>query len=273
MSYTSQERFDPRKDGPAASLAIAMHAAIFGFFLYTVTEAVPVPGPVGATLSTIAFGKDPAEGKPDAKENKPSHQTRKVAKAIDADDSSQTNKSDNDEQKPPKIVMAAIVASDPAAATSAKGANDGKDAISQDPNDAANAGGTVAIGVKATGTAGSPNSALAEAVSSAIANQIRGCWNPPITPETAATLNTDRRVVVAKFTKDGMIDGQPTVFLIHENQKSEVTQAGLLEEAAIDALKRCAPINLPAPLYPYWSQVELEFFPGVKIEHAPAKPA
>lgn len=119
----------------------------------------------------------------------------------------------------------------------------------------------MSLGVRATGNGGSRDAALAGAISSAIANQIRACWQPPVNLGDDIDATADRRILVATFAPDGALSTIPTVYVVKDDFQTEVTEPDLIEEAAIAALERCAPIKLPSTLYPYWQQVELELFP------------
>jgi colicin import membrane protein len=117
------------------------------------------------------------------------------------------------------------------------------------------------LGVRATGNGASRDAALAGAISAAIANQIRACWSPPKTLGDDVSLTADRRILVATFSPNGELSTIPTVYVVHDDHQTEVSEPDMIESAAIAALERCAPIKLPSPLYSYWQQVELELFP------------
>ncbi|WP_086740796.1 hypothetical protein [Erythrobacter colymbi] len=74
-------------------------------------------------------------------------------------------------------------------------------------------------------------------------------------------VTADRRILVATFSPAAKLATIPTVYVVHDDHQTEVSEPDVIESAAIAALERCAPIKLPSPLYSYRQQVELEHFP------------
>lgn len=71
------------------------------------------------------------------------------------------------------------------------------------------------------------------------------------------------RLIVATFSEEGALSSNPTLYVMKNDQQSEVTEPDDIEQSAIDALVRCAPIKLPPALYAYWQQIEVELFPAM----------
>lgn len=278
MSYVSvreERRWRRHPDGTAALASGFIHVLIFALFLWSIMQPAPPPRAQGSTLSVFNIGKDPANGSTKAANiAKAAQQTRKRPKASDKPKADKASESDGeDKPKKPTLAIAAGETAPPPAATQEQN-EPGEDDQSAEEQLALDQTGELAFGVRATGNAGAGDPGLAGAISAAIANQIRACWTPPTNLGTETATTTDRRVIVATFGADGALSSVPTLYVVKGDQQSEVAEPDAIEEAAIAALERCAPIKLPLPLYPYWQQVELELFP--KAPHqakAPNVPA
>lgn len=123
------------------------------------------------------------------------------------------------------------------------------------------ASGTLAIGAKSRGLAQGLDPRLAETVGQAIATQVRACWTAPAGGVTQGASST----VQVRFSPDGQIEGQPQVLRVENEQEQPVTAPNALEVAALEALKRCAPIRLPAAIYAYWREVDVQLFAGPAV--------
>lgn len=248
-------------EGTAASAAIAVHAAVAAFLLISFMGAAPPPRPHGTSLVAFNIGADAASGSLEATQiSEPTKQEKQRAAAGNAETkSSKAAVSTDVTDRPPVTIENDNPA--PAPTIAEQGALDaGEDARSTEPQMAVQTG-EMTLGVRATGNAGASDAALAGAISAAIANQIRACWQPPVNLGDDIDATANRRILVATFAPDGALSTNPTVYVVHDDFQSEVTEPDVIEEAAIAALERCAPIKLPSTLYPYWQQVELELFP------------
>lgn len=123
------------------------------------------------------------------------------------------------------------------------------------------ASGTLAIGAKSRGLAQGLDPRLAETVGQAIATQVRACWTAPAGGVAQGASST----VQVRFSPDGQIEGQPQVLRVENEQEKPVTAPNALEVAALEALKRCAPIRLPAAIYAYWREVDVQLFAGPAV--------
>lgn len=248
-------------EGTAASAAITVHAAIAAFLLISFMGDAPPPRPHGTSLVAFNIGADAASGSLEATQiSEPTKQEKQRAAAGNAETKSSEAAVSNDVTDRPPVTFENHNPA-PAPAIAEQGALDaGEDARSTEPQMAVQTG-EMTLGVRATGNAGASDAALAGAISAAIANQIRACWQPPVTLGDDIDATADRRILVATFAPDGALSTNPTVYVVHDDFQSEVTEPDVIEEAAIAALERCAPIKLPSTLYPYWQQVELELFP------------
>lgn len=128
--------------------------------------------------------------------------------------------------------------------------------------------GTLALGAKTHGTGGGLDGDLAAAVGNAIATQIKACWDAP-----RVNLPDDLSIMMTvAFQRDGSIYGEPSLSKLQGEDQVVIADPGPFELAAIEAVKRCAPIKLPPRLYAYWSAVDVQIFSSVTPEELPASP-
>src|SRR3546814_566648 len=103
---------------------------------------------------------------------------------------------------------------------------------------------------------------LAAAVGNAIATQIKACWDAP-----RINLPDDLSILMTvSFTRDGHVNGEPSLTRVSGEEQLVIADPGPFEMAAIEAVKRCAPIKLPPRLYAYWSAVDVQIFSSVLPE-------
>lgn len=122
--------------------------------------------------------------------------------------------------------------------------------------------GTLALGAKTHGTGGGLDGDLAAAIGNAIATQIKACWDAP-----RINLPDDLSIqMTVSFHRDGSVYGEPALTRLSGDQQILVDDPGPFELAAVEAVKRCAPIKLPPNLYAYWSSVDVQIFSSVTPE-------
>ncbi len=101
-------------------------------------------------------------------------------------------------------------------------------------------------------TALAPSPQLLASLGQAIQAQVKPCWNPPIAgPGTAKTTV----LLHAEFNPDGSAAARPVVV----GHTGPVSRA--FDDSAVRAVLRCAPLKLPAQLYPQWKSFEINFDP------------
>lgn len=128
--------------------------------------------------------------------------------------------------------------------------------------------GTLALGAKTHGTGGGLDGDLAAAVGNAIATQIKACWDAP-----RVNLPDDLSIsMTVAFHRDGSVYGEPTFTKLVDEEQVLIEDPGPFELAAVEAVKKCAPIKLPPNLYAYWSAVDVQIFSSVVPEDLPAGP-
>ncbi|WP_152045125.1 hypothetical protein [Aureimonas psammosilenae] len=113
---------------------------------------------------------------------------------------------------------------------------------------------TASLGSKVTTGTKLSRSQLGE-LQGMIQEQMSKCWNPPAGIESGDSLRVAIRV---RFTPSGEVEGMP-----------EITQGGgsgsqrIAAEAAVRAIRRCAPFNLPSEMYAGgWEVTNLNFDPS-----------
>lgn len=92
----------------------------------------------------------------------------------------------------------------------------------------------------------------------AIRAQIAPCWNPPIGGADVAGMTTVLRI---KLNSDGSVSAPPEFVSQTGASAGNQAYARAFVETARRAVLRCAPLELPADLYSYWREFELNFDP------------
>ena len=86
--------------------------------------------------------------------------------------------------------------------------------------------------------------------------QISACWSPPVGATNAADL---RVTMMIWLNRDGSLSRAPQVkgsnFVLSPYQQAA-------QEAALRAVRRCAPYRLPVEKYASWREIELNFDPS-----------
>ncbi len=93
----------------------------------------------------------------------------------------------------------------------------------------------------------------------AIRAQVTPCWNPPVGAEDAGKMTVVLRI---RMRKDGTVIGLPDLVSQTGLTARNGTYGRAFAESARRAVVRCAPLKLPANLYDYWSEFELNFDPS-----------
>jgi hypothetical protein len=92
----------------------------------------------------------------------------------------------------------------------------------------------------------------------AIRAQIAPCWNPPIGGADVAEMTAILRI---RLNRDGTVAAAPEFVSQSGATAGNQAYARAFVETARRAVLRCAPLDLPAELYPYWREFELNFDP------------
>ena len=92
----------------------------------------------------------------------------------------------------------------------------------------------------------------------AIRAQIAPCWNPPIGGADVADMTAVLRI---RLNRDGTVAAAPEFVSQTGATAGNQAYARAFVETARRAVLRCAPLQLPADLFPYWREFELNFDP------------
>jgi outer membrane biosynthesis protein TonB len=92
----------------------------------------------------------------------------------------------------------------------------------------------------------------------AIRAQIAPCWNPPIGGADVAEMTAVLRI---RLNRDGTVAAPPEFVSQTGATAGNQAYARAFVETARRAVLRCAPLQLPADLYSYWREFELNFDP------------
>jgi len=92
----------------------------------------------------------------------------------------------------------------------------------------------------------------------AIRSQIAPCWNPPIGGADVAEMTA---VLKIRLNRDGTVVSPPEFVAQTGATAGNQAYARAFVETARRAVLRCAPLQLPAELFPYWREFELNFDP------------
>lgn len=92
----------------------------------------------------------------------------------------------------------------------------------------------------------------------AIRAQIAPCWNPPIGGADVADMTAVLRI---RLNRDGTVAAPPEFVSQTGATAGNQAYARAFVETARRAVLRCAPLELPADLFSYWREFELNFDP------------
>jgi hypothetical protein len=92
----------------------------------------------------------------------------------------------------------------------------------------------------------------------AIRAQIAPCWNPPV---GGADVEGMTAVLRIRLNRDGSVAAAPEFVSQTGATAGNAAYARAFVETARRAVLRCAPLQLPADLFSYWREFELNFDP------------
>ncbi|WP_185983320.1 hypothetical protein [Aureimonas mangrovi] len=96
---------------------------------------------------------------------------------------------------------------------------------------------------------------LSQSELDALRGQIQRCWSPPAGVAEAGSL---RISIQMSLDPSGQLQGMPQI--VSGGGGSSIER--IAGEAAVRAVRRCAPYNLPIEKYETWSQVQINFDPS-----------
>lgn len=110
------------------------------------------------------------------------------------------------------------------------------------------------------GTALAQKTAMSTSEIDAFREQVSACWVPPAVATNAADLGVQLKIWL---NPDGSLARPPEV--IGDGVPPSVFQRAA-EDAALQAMRRCAPFRMPEDKYAYWREVEIRFDPSPMFE-------
>lgn len=226
------------------SASVGIHAALFALLLVRVQPVLPPIPPGSMVVTYIVEPGDPPAGDPKGDDAPP-----KPA-------SSQAEEAPAEKVEP---IAASPTPSDaPAAEAEAESKEKEAGTAPVAPvqiSDRAGSG-TLAMGARTHGDAQGLDPALIASVSLALASRIRACWTPP----EGTAPNDLASSVIVRYALDGTVSGEPGVVHLVDDVEVPVAAPNPWEQQAVDAAKRCSPIQLPKSLYAYWREIELQVY-------------
>lgn len=244
-------------------ISSAVHGIIIGVLSFTLNPSSPKPGQDAMQVTFMDLGNSAPLGAPNGNTAPPKQTSQSEpkpnTKPTEAEPSEhQTNPQTEptpvpDSQSDVPSMDANVAPQSSAQASAAESHVDGS--------------GTLALGARVHGGLGGLDGDLAAAIGAAIATQIKACWEAPaisLPPSLAVTMTVT-------FHKDGSVSGPPIINRIIDETPILVTDPNAFETAAITAINRCSPVKLPAHLYPYWKQVDVEIFSAKPVGPAPQR--
>jgi colicin import membrane protein len=104
---------------------------------------------------------------------------------------------------------------------------------------------TASLGT-ATGTAAKLSPSMQDALGGLIKEQMERCYQPPI---GAVSGTASMPMLDVRFNKDGSLASEPRILKVGPNSIDRITA-----EAAVRAVRRCAPYKIPAKFEPYYNE-------------------
>jgi hypothetical protein len=92
----------------------------------------------------------------------------------------------------------------------------------------------------------------------AIRSQIAPCWNPPVGGQDVRNMTAVLRI---RLNRDGSVAAPPELVSQSGATEANAAYSRAFVETARRAVRRCAPLDLPAELYAQWREFELNFDP------------
>jgi hypothetical protein len=222
-------------EAKALGLALALHVAVFAALSLHLSDPPP-PSSGAMSVSYVVVPGDPPPGDPKG-DSKPPPKT--VAEEKPAA-SAETPATDGITPAASDAAPSDSPSPDKAPDSSAQAASDGT--------------GSLALGARTHGDAQGLDGDLMASVGQAIATRIRTCWTPP----KEAPRDVAARII-ARYAQDGTLEGDPIV-VTGSDPAVPVASPDQWQMQAVDAMRRCSPIGLPAFLYPYWREVEVQVY-------------
>lgn len=239
--YDAQDR---RAQTASAIAALAVHIALIAILSLSFSSRhTRTPPPPSMTVTMIDL-PGPTNGSPDQDDHKesprPAKPERPTPRQMDPDPVSAKDVA----VAQPEEATPETPAQPSSQPTSVAGSPDGHPG-----------GGGMAMGAKAGISSSGLDARLAASVGQAIATRVYACWDPPkgIAPGVSSTISV-------RYRPDGSLDSEPTIVRIVDERPVQISTPDPWERAAVDAVRRCSPVSMPAALYPYWQQVEIQIF-------------
>ncbi len=239
----------PGQRKASLALAVVCHAAFVGSVLYELTKAEPFDPPVqGTQISYFDLGALPPQGDPDGQGAALQSQPEAAAQTKVETSSPEPSESEVTpiEESPIPDEEKVIEEASPEAS--------GEQA--PDVSEFAAGTGTLALGAKVRGDVGAIDGDLAAAIGVSVATRIRTCWDAP----TSGVPDTLAITMSATFDEAGALVGTPQISRLVDETYITVSEPDPYEQAAIDAVERCSPLQLPPHLFAYWQRVDIEIF-------------
>ena len=246
-SYTSTTANEKRL---SMIVAGGLHIGLFSLMMYGLAAPVVQPGPPALQVTYIDLGNSPPPGDPNGDEAPMKAQPEPQPEPIETPP--QVEPTEDEQNKTVEPAISTPEAEDLPAETTPRNPAEN---TSFDFTDTYGSG-TLALGAKVHGDRGGLDGDLAAAVGRMIATRIKTCWDAPTTglPDALAITMT------VTFDQNGALTERPIIARLVDETKTVVEEPNKFEKAAIAAVDRCSPLNLPQHLFAYWHQVDIEIF-------------
>lgn len=239
-------------------LSAAVHIGFIAALLTGLGASEVLPGAQVSHLTAISFGSTPPSGDPSGNDAPPSStpDDQIIAEQDVEVEADQDVPSDESPTLIDSTDESSMETNEPQASQA-----------STSPVSAESFGaGTLALGAKTHGDIGGLDGDLATAVGSAIATQIKACWDAP----KAVKSDTQSITMTATFDRNGNLSGEPVIHRLVDQEKHLVTEPDAYEQAALTAVEKCSPIRLPPHLFAYWNVVDIQIFSAMPLLSDPS---
>lgn len=225
-------------DRRALAIALGGHALLFAALVVRFSpEQPPLPPSNAMSVTYVVVPGDPPPGVPEGDDAPPPAEKAEAKPAASAEKESMDGDAPAAEEAPPSKDPSPEQAETPSVPLPAEG------------------DGSLALGARTIGDAQGLDPALMASVGQAIATRVRTCWSPPKEAPAGIAVR-----VVARFAPDGTLASTPSVVSGEGPDQQVVTSPDRWQQEAADAITRCSPLTLPAFLYPYWREVEIQIY-------------
>lgn len=229
---------DVQRDRRAFAVAAAGHALLFAALVVRFApDQPPLPPSDAMSVTYVVVPGDPPPGVPEGDDAPPPAEKAEAKPAASAEKESVDGDAPAAEEAPPSKDPSPEQAETPSVPLPAEG------------------DGSLALGARTLGDAQGLDPALMASVGQAIATRVRTCWSPPKEAPAGIAVR-----VVARFAPDGTLASTPNVVSGEGPDQQIVTTPDRWQQEAADAITRCSPLTLPAFLYPYWREVEIQIY-------------